>query len=215
MKRKQTSYFFSANALLKLVLALATLSFTSSALAWWQQTPASVSSAYECTQVALEPIDPSLLTKEERIALLDDALSTSIDSFSSCVSSAAQTMSGGGSGQGGSGQGGGGGQGGDQGEAGNANNGQNSGNTMVGNLPAENATSQNLSFENEGMAIPSISPIPDTSMGKGSTPAPRGIIAPKDNDKIICKLLFQEISKTTDPDMLAGLTQQYKNYQCG
>ena len=56
------------------------------------QTP-QPTNAYECTQVAIEDIDPTLLTKEERIALLDGSLKDSIDQYSTCVSTVQQNMS--------------------------------------------------------------------------------------------------------------------------
>jgi hypothetical protein len=80
---------------------------------------------------------------------------------------------------------------------------------MEGGQPGNTSKEQDTLPEE----MPETSPVP--IKGTGSTSAPRGIIPPKDNDKIICKLLFQEINKTQDPDMIKGLTQQYSNYKCG
>lgn len=205
-KPELTKYLTSFWCVKKLnVLVCSILCLTSSlSFAWQQEAQQSVTSAYECTQVALEDIDSGLLTKQERIALLDNSLSESIDSYSSCVSSAAQNMSGGGSGQGSEALDNG--QGGSQ----NANNQQ-----MDDALEMEGG--QQSEAPQEQSNIPE--EMPETSQvpikGTGSTSVPRGIIPPKDNDKIICKLLFQEIQKTQNPDMIKGLTQQYSNYKCG
>jgi len=190
---------------LSISVCLAMLVSSSMGYAWLQEDQSNVTSAYECTQVAIEDIDSALLTKKERIALLDDSLIESIDSYSSCVSSAAQNMSGGGSGQS---------------EGGSSGNGQsgsqsNSGDQNVDKL--ENVIGEQTALQQEQSELPQ--EMPETAQtpikGNGSTSAPRGIIPPKNNDKIICKLLFQEITKTQDPDMLKGLKQQYTNYKCG
>jgi len=187
-------------------MCVAALSMCSLVYAW-QQDQANITSAYECTQVSLEDPDSALLTKKERIALLDNSLSESIDSYSSCVSIAAQDMSGGGSGQG---SGGGGNSA--NGDKGNQNA---SGEDDSANL--ENADDGQNSKQQGQADTPEEVPLSTqpSSRGNSSTPATRGIIPPKDNDKIICKLLFQEITKTQDPDMLKGLKQQYSNYKCG
>ena len=205
-KTKLTGFFKELGGVKKLSVSVFTSMFFASSFsfAWQQEAQQSITSAYECTQVAIEDIDSGLLTKQERIALLDNSLSESIDSYSSCVSSAAQIMTGGGSGQGSealeSGQGG----------AQSANDQQ-----LVDDLEIEGGQAGESSQELSKLPkeIPETSQVP--IKGTGSTSAPRGIIAPKDNDKIICKLLFQEIKKTQDPDMIKGLTQQYSNYKCG
>lgn len=151
-------------------------------------------SAYECTQVALEDIDPALLTKQERIALLDGSLSESIDSYSTCVGAVQQNM-GNGAGLGGEGDGGGSGAGG-----------------------GDSANADELPTETNNQGAPNQTPPPpivDATKQENITQTQRQVIAPKDNDKIICKLLFQEIQKVNDPDMLAGLKEQYSNYKCG
>lgn len=154
-------------------------------------------SAYECTQVALEDIDPSLLTKQERIALLDGSLSESIDSYSTCVGAVQQNM-GNGAGNGGAGGDGA------------------SGDGAGGNLSGDSANEMPTENNNQGAPQQeSPPPIDDSTKQENITPTQRDVIAPKDNDKIICKLLFQEIQKINDPDMLAGLKEQYSNYKCG
>lgn len=164
-----------------------------------QNDTTSVSSTYECTQVAIDDIDDGTLTKQERIALLEDSLTESIDSFSSCVSTATNVMSNGGAGQGESeGEG-------EQGAAQSAGSAE--------NLVDKTSESSNKPLDSSESTQQIDETIPASS--NGSSPAPRGIIPPKDNDRIICKLLFQEITNTQDPDMLKGLKQQYSNYKCG
>lgn len=163
-----------------------------------EQKSAEQITAYECTQVALEDIDPALLTKQERIALLDGSLQESIDSYSTCVSSVQQNM-GNGEGIGGNGNEG------NEGAINGINNGAD------GNAPT-NATNEG----NQGTPNSEATELLELEKQPSKiTPAAREVIAPKDNDKIICKLLFQEIQKVEDPDMLAGLKEQYSNYKCG
>lgn len=189
------------------LFALFTFSLSSSA--FLQDSSGSISSAYECTQVALDGVDEALLTKQERIALLDESLSASIDSYSTCVSTVAQTMSGGGAG-GGSGEG-------------DSGAGTSGANKSAGEQVGDSTNSDNQQSAAQTQGISDISSeqavqVPqgaNSSQGVGSTSAARGIIPPKNNDKIICKLLYQEITKTQDPDMLNGLRQQYSNYKCG
>lgn len=205
-KPQGDSYFKGFSWVKKLSVSACFVMCVSSSLsfAWQQEAQQSVTSAYECTQVAIEDIDSGLLTKQERIALLDNSLSESIDSYSSCVSTATQSMSGGGSGQ-------------DSGALGSGESGAQSANNqqIADELEMEGGQ------QSEPLPDPSDLPeaMPETSQvpikGTGSTSAPRGIIPPKDNDKIICKLLFQEITKAQDPAMIKGLTQQYSNYKCG
>lgn len=176
-------------------MILATLLLASAtSFAWWQSGQ-TVASPYECTQVALEDVDKSLLTKEERIALLDESLTASIDSYSTCVSSAAQAMSGGGSGQG-------------EGTSGQDAQENNDNTNSVNNASSANQMPEEIRAQQTQQRS-------DDTRGAPTSKTPRGIIPPKDNDKIICKLLFQEIATTQDADMLKGLKQQYQNYQCG
>ncbi len=155
--------------------------------------PSAPVTSYECTQVGLDEIDPALLTKEERIALLEGKLSDSINSFSMCVSQAQSAMSGGGNGQGA--------EFGQLGAGEDATEPQNN----LGSVESElDQISEEIASSNKA----------DTGE-VGNTPTTRGIIPPKNNDKIICKLLFQEITKTTDLGLLEGLKEQYANYKCG
>ena len=180
--------------LLKAYVSLSGLTMLSFAVAQNPQVPPATDggqqvSAYECTQVAIEDIDPALLTKQERIALLDGNLQDSINNYSTCVSAVQQSM-GNGEGIGGGGD----------------SEGQGAG----------SASSSSQPLDNQGAPPQEVTPpIDNAEKQKNITPSAREVIAPKDNDKIICKLLFQEIQKVDDPDMLAGLKEQYSNYQCG
>ena len=142
------------------------------------------SNAYNCTNVAIEDLDPNLLTKEERIALLDQSLSDSIDSYSVCVNHVAENMSGGGSGD--------------------ASGGVGQGNSNSKGAP-EQGSPQTEATEQAQIK---------QSSAPNNTPVNRGVIPPKDNDKTICKLLYQEIVKATDSNMLKGLQKQYSDYKC-
>jgi hypothetical protein len=197
------------------LFALLTLSLPSAA--FLQDSTGGASSAYECTQVALDGVDEALLTRQERIALLDESLSASIDNYSTCVGTVAQTMSGGGAG-------GGSGDSGDSGDGGDAGNSGSSGTSASGSeqgASSSNSNADESAIQGQGLSGTGIEqttppqPGANSSQGMGSTSAARGIIPPKNNDKIICKLLYQEITKTKDPDMLEGLRQQYSNYKCG
>jgi len=153
-----------------------------------------ISSAYECTQVSLENTDADLLTKEERLALLDQSLSDSINSYTSCIDTVQDAMSGGGSG---------GGQGGGAGSGGMSAGGQSEGQAQV-NESSEAQSSQQSQAGTE----------PAAPANTQQNPAERGVIAPKDNDSIICKLLFDEIQKSSGVSR-TGLEKQYKDYMCG
>ncbi len=184
-----------------LLLSVIVFAFPHNSDAAWQAPQDTSPSAYECTQVTLDDIDTALLTKEERVALLEESLSKSIDSYSTCVSSVTQAMasaqeaSGGAVGQGNAT---------DAGGMGDTRNNNESGNMALANQS-----------QSEGAQSQQQIPVANMPPSAQSTASIRGIIAPKDNDKIICKLLFQEITKTQDPDMLKGLKEQYSNYKCG
>lgn len=181
-------------------------------------------SAYECTQVSLDDIDESLLTREEKIARLDGALSDSINSYMSCVSSVQAEMSGGGGGANGNG----GGNSSTDGD-GSANN-DSAANGATNGTANDGATNdgQNALNEQGGQGNQNVSTdTSSTSQGApqaGSMPAPasgntgntakREVIAPRDNDSIICKLLYAEI-QNADADTASGLEKQYRDYKCG
>lgn len=184
MACKLTAFLQSA------ILTLACFSFFSVAQAA-QDVPVS---AYECTQVSLDDVDESLLTREERIARMDIALSDSIDSYTSCVNTVQNEMSGGGSGAGS-------GSGSEFAEGSEQQDGQ------------ADATEQSTPVQ-QSSGSPQAGSEPTRTQNQTTTSAPRGVIAPKDNDSIICKLLFDEMQKTNG-SALTGLEKQYRDYQCG
>ncbi len=161
------------------------------------QSEISATSAYDCTQVGIDEIAPALLTKEERIALLDKNLDRSMNSFSHCVSVAQQEMTRGG-------------LGGEKGGTGESTSQDNNGSNVNNSQSTEGLIneSQEITIDNQKNSS-------KENDIKGTTPTARDLIPPKNNDKVICKLLYQEIMKTTDPGMLEGLKQQYANYKCG
>lgn len=161
------------------------------------QTESTIS-AYECTQVSIDDIDESLLTREERIALMDASLSDSIDSYTSCVNTVQSQMSGGGSGSGGA-----------AGSDGSAPD-----NTQNNADQSAQSNSQQAEQNAQGSGAPQAGSSAVSSQNQTTKPVQRGIIAPKDNDSIICKLLFDEMQKASGPS-LAGLEKQYRDYQCG
>ena len=156
------------------------------AQAFFQEAP----SVQDCSTVALDDIDPNSLTREERIAMLEGSLRQSIDEYSTCINEVSAEMAGGGNG--GYEGGGAGSSAGDGAQASTGNTSESS----------ESATSNSQSNSEHAIQV-------------NSTPVNAGVIPPKDNDKIICKLLFQEINSTQDTAMLQGLKEQYKNYKCG
>lgn len=199
--KKQFRAFMASSLCVCLVAVFVNTAMLAKATA--QSTPATTTStalalaptnAYECTQVSLEQIDPALLTKEERVALLDGSLKDSIDNYSTCVSAVQQNMSGGGSGSGGS-------------EGGTGTQGKDTA-SSDSTTPSDEGLTTKAPPNEQGFSQPS-------TPNKTITQAQRGVIPPQDNDKIICKLLFKEINSIDDPDMLKGLKEQYTNYKCG
>ena len=203
---KRTSLIVKTHFVPAIMLFAFCFMHSKAAQAYLQQTS---ESTYECTLLTLDDIDPALLTKEERIALLDNSLSHSIDQFSSCVSSVQQAgASGQGKGSSDSGQEQGEGQS-QQSEGAEQQQGSESGEGEQESSAIAKGESTSMS----GTSIPQAGTTPNVS--GSATPSQRGVIPPKDNDKIICKLLYDEITKTTNTDMLSGLKEQYANYKCG
>jgi hypothetical protein len=178
------------------LMALGLFITSASWLSFAQQTNTStkVSSSYECTQVSLDDIDTELLTKEERLALMDASLSQSIDSYSSCVNTVQTAMTGGGGGGGGA--------------AGQGSSGEGPSQSGSAQTPdSENAQSEPAQSVNMGSEVVN-------QQSNSQTPVNREVVAPKDNDSIICKLLFDEIQKSSGTAR-TGLEKQYKDYMCG
>ncbi len=147
--------------------------------------------AYDCTQVTIDELDEALLTREERIARMDNSLSESIDQYSVCMSAVTSNASEAGGGQGADGQGG-------AGQSGTGDAGGVSGDD-------QNQLGQAQDSQAGSRAV--------NSQSSTSTPKPRGVIAPKDNDSIICTLLYNEIQSASGAS-LEGLKKQYEDYKC-
>jgi hypothetical protein len=167
-----------------------------------QQNNEFPTTSHECTQVTLDDIDESLLTKEEKLARLDVSLSDSIDSYTTCVNTVQQQMSGGGSG-GNSGGGGGTGEQGVQSASGGVQ-------SAAGNEQSQEK--KQIGQQQSGGSQAGSSAVKQSQ--NTTTNVKRGVLAPKDNDSIICKLLYEEIQKA-NADSLAGLEKQYQDYKCG
>ena len=163
-----------------------------------QQNNEFPTTSHECTQVTLDDIDESLLTKEEKLARLDVSLSDSIDSYTTCVNTVQQQMSGGGSGGGGG-----------TGEQGvqSASGGVQS---AAGNEQSQEK--KQIGQQQSGGSQAGSSAVKQSQ--NTTTNVKRGVLAPKDNDSIICTLLYEEIQKA-NADSLAGLEKQYQDYKCG
>lgn len=158
--------------------------------------------AYECTQLSIDKVDESLLTKAERLALMDRNLQVSMDQYEQCVSNVQQQMAGasGGSGQGGQGT---------QGE----NAGEGSNDSNANNSEASAAQDQDNNAE-QTTSSQQTSTSQQSLQNTSTTNRPRGVVKPKDNDSIICQLLWQEI-QDAPPEKVDGFTKQYKDYKCG
>jgi hypothetical protein len=167
-------------------------------------------SAYECTQVTLNDYDEQLLTRAEKIALMDQSLSDSIDNYTVCVNTVQLDMSGGGSGSGlGSGEAG----GNDAGDQAAQSSGNGPGTSEQQGSESSDANRTNEQSQSNGASQAGTVPVNNQSQSTTSS-AKRGVVAPKDNDSIICQLLFDEINQASGA-ALEGLEKQYREYQCG
>ncbi|MFC4701129.1 hypothetical protein ACFO4O_13225 [Glaciecola siphonariae] len=156
--------------------------------------------SHECTQVSIGEIDELLLTREEKIARMDASLSESIDSYATCVDTVVQQMSGGGSGAGSA-----------QSTASGDSSGVGTGADANGQEQAATGTTNAV---NEGQRAQSqAGSSPANQPSSASSRIKRQVVAPKDNDSIICTLLYEEILKA-EASSLDGLEKQYADYGC-
>ena len=164
------------------VLAFGSLFAATNALS---QTTYSSGAAYECTGVRVENVDPSKLTKEEQIALMDAALLDSVDRYDACMDKVQQKMAASGGGGGGGG--------------GNTGQGSNSGQN-------QNQTSQ------EAMTEQSQAPTTPQDSTSGSK---RHVLAPKDNSDFVCLSFYDAINDANTTELeRRDLIKQYKDYGC-
>ncbi|WP_440056723.1 hypothetical protein ACSLBF_17735 (plasmid) [Pseudoalteromonas sp. T1lg65] len=163
------------------------------------------SSAYDCTAVELDAVDASKLTKEEQIALLEESLFNSVDKYSTCMEKVQKKMSA--STAKGSGANGG-------GAGANGASGSNGGSgASAGTGASESAATSSGSSANSENTNTSNSET--NSNRSGSSGAENKIVAPKDNDSVVCGMIYEEIGKESDPVAKEKLKEQYKQYNCG
>ncbi|MFT4929622.1 MAG: hypothetical protein ACI8WB_005757 [Phenylobacterium sp.] len=152
-------------------------------------TPATKSE--NCTQFKIEQDDDELLTVQEKIERMDEALFDSIDRYETCMPKVSAVSGGGGSGGGGAGSGGGGtGSGsGSQGSAASESEGEASSETET-----ENADTREI--ENE-------------SLQGGSVPKD---IPAADNDSVVQRQIRAAALKETDPVKRQKLWDLHRKY---
>ena len=169
-------------------------------------TPSQQLQVYDCTGVKLDEVDPQSLTKAEQLALLDGALLDSVDRYSSCMNQVQSNMSSGGN-------------------AGNgAANGSDSANESAEDNVSAQAESLPQAHEESDKTAEQLETLDEESssegvstpkQNKGSDKTKLGVVKPKDNDAIICQILYDAIASEQDPVTLEGLKGQYKDYKCG
>lgn len=195
-------------------LAFVYLSYLFQAVAVAQSSTYQKGEAYDCTGVEIEEVDPSTLTIEEQIALLDEALLDSVDRYSNCINAVQSKMaasSGGGGGSGGGNGSGGAGEG-SASQEGSEQDGSEQGNAEEGTEETESLEEMNESSE---ISSPNSGTSSSAKSTKGTTGAKDKLIPPKDNDNIVCALLWDEISSSTDAAEKQGLIEEYEDLQCG
>jgi len=149
------------------------------------QSNADPQSAYDCTSVRIDHIDKNKLTREERIALMDQALFASVEGYSTCMEkaqSAATESIGSGGGQ-------------DDAESG----GETESEDQESGYTAEDAALATESSRQEDFS---------------TNGAEDQDVAPKDNDRALCKILYNEISNESNSKKKADLRQAYADYNC-
>lgn len=171
-------------------------------------TPSQQLQVYDCTGVKLEEVDPQSLTKAEQLALLDGALLDSVDRYSSCMNQVQSNMSSGGNAGNGAGNG--------SGAANESAEGNASAQALeesdeTAEQPANESTEQVETLDEKSSSEGESTP----NQNKGSDKSKLGVVKPKDNDAIICQILYDAIASEQDPVTLEGLKGQYKDYKCG
>ena len=157
--------------------------------------------AYDCTGVEVEEVDPTTLTVEERIALLDFSLLDSIDRYSKCITKNQVEMSQTGNGSEG-------GRGTESGKEGNGAEQRSGSTTGTAEANASQGNDADEPLNSKNMPVSPQTPASNNG-GKKSELTP-----PKDNDSIVCALIWEEISSSTDESEKQGLIQQYNELKC-
>lgn len=177
--------------------------------------------AYDCSQVELGSIDPDLLTQAERVALLDDSLNESIDAFTRCMDGAQEQAAeavgaSGGAGGGGDAESG-------EGSGSSSANGESEeageeaqAEGVEGEVSAEaqEALAKQAQAQENTQEQQSQEQTRRTKTRKSKGGKKNEIIAPKDNDQILCVSLYDAIQSETDAEQKESLIQQYKDYGC-
>lgn len=162
--------------------------------------------AYDCTGVEVEHVDPKRLTKAEQIALLENSLLNSVDRYSKCIAKVQSQMAASGGGGGGSGT---------------ESEGGESGEGAQGAEPGEQEGLGSQEGATEGMEGQTTTSQTNSASGTVPNPTQSGgggkrnqVIPPKDNDNIICALLWDEITNSTDEAEKQGLIKEYEDLKC-
>lgn len=164
-------------------------------------TPSQQLQVYDCTGVKLEEIDPNSLTKAEQLALLDGALLDSVDRYSSCINQVQNEMASGGSG----------GSNGGDGQSGNTGSGTES---LAESIAQEANDATEVPSEPKTDSDDKAKQV-DVAQHQGQNKINAGVVKPKDNDAIICQILYDAIATEQDTATKDGLKAQYKDYKCG
>ena len=194
-----------------------------------QNTESDLATAADCAEILLQGLEDASLTREERIALLDQALLQSLNNFDPCQAGAGSAADGGaaGGGAGGAGGGGGGAAGGVQGTEGSAGE---SGAESVAESASESVPAGDIQGD---LADPQPPQVPQdapaggkqetTVAGKtnpnalettvGTNGKPPKDIPPAENDDIIAKQFRKAAVEETDPVAKAKLWNEYRRYK--
>jgi len=174
--------------------------------------------AYECSGLKLDEVNAEFLTKEEQLALLDQALVDSVDRYSTCISAVQSSMSQGSGG--GSGAGAGTGTGESEGKGQSGSSGSGDGATQSedkfsdeAQTSAQEQAAANTTQDSPVIELPNANQTNKTDQTKDKTK--RGVVPPKNNDAIICSMLFEAINSETNNVTKADLIIQYEDYECG
>ncbi|WP_105200428.1 MULTISPECIES: hypothetical protein [unclassified Pseudoalteromonas] len=155
---------------------------------------APIQTAYDCTAVEIDEIDPATLTKQERIKLMENALLDSVNKYSTCLDKVQQQMAS------------------DQAQASASAQGQEQQDAQA------QSQSQGTSTEQMTQELPLSTQDPaltkeQEKMKSGGGRAQQ-VVKPKDNDSIICTMLYEEITKETNDATKQALIKQYEDYNC-
>lgn len=171
-----------------------------------QRTESDLSPARDCAEILLQALSDASLTREERIALLDQALVQSLNNFDPCQSAASNA---------GNGAAGGGGVQGSEGPAGGSGAESVAESAPVGDiqgdLPAAQAPRGDSAVDKAETTVPS--KVDDPRAGTLSNGKLPEDIPPAENDDIIAKQFRQAAVEETDPVAKAKLWNEYRRYK--